>query len=168
MLRMLLVVAALGCTALFAAENAKKEAARVGDEIPDLSAKDETGKEVRLSDFKGKSGVVLFFYPKADTPGCTKESCGFRDELDKLVAKGYQPLGASRDTPEAQKAFKEKFKLTYPLLSDPDNKLSAAFGFTPGQRATAVIGKDGKIEKLVTAVAAATHAQDLLKDLGAK
>lgn len=152
-------------SALFGAEP-KKEGAKVGDPLPEFTLKDENGTDVKLSEFKGKTGLILFFYPKADTPGCTKESCGFRDELAKYQAAGYQPLGVSRDTPAAQKAFKEKFKLTYPLLSDPDASLAAAFAFKPGQRATAVITKDGTIEKLIVEVNAASHAVDVLKDLG--
>ena len=96
------------------------------------------------------------------------ESCGFRDEAKNFEARGYALLGASRDTPEVQKAFKEKHNLPYTMASDPKGELAAAFGFKPGERKTAVIGKDGKLEKLYAQVAAATHAKDVLKDLEAK
>jgi peroxiredoxin Q/BCP len=140
-------------------------APKVGDAVPDVGAPDETGKEVKLSSFAGKSGVIVFFYPKAFTPGCTKEVCNFRDEGKTIETKGYAVLGVSRDTPEKQKEFKEKYELKYPLLSDPDGKLAQALGIEPGKRQTVVIGKDGKIERVYAEVAAATHAADLMKDL---
>jgi len=139
--------------------------AKEGDPAPDITLKDDTGADVNVASFKGKSGVVVFFYPKADTPGCTKESCNFRDEIKTFQAKGYAVFGASRDSVEAQAAFKKKYDLNYPLLSDPESKLATALGFKPGARNTAIIGKDGKIEKVVLQVAAPTHATDLLKDL---
>jgi thioredoxin-dependent peroxiredoxin len=157
-----MVALLFACQMVFCAE-----APKVGDMAPDVGAPDETGKEIKLSSFKDKNAVVIFFYPKADTPGCTKESCGFRDDSKTYQEKGYVVLGASRDTPEAQKAFKEKYNLNYPLLSDPKGELATALGLTPGQRQTVVIGKDGKIEKIYKTVTAASHAQDVLKDLNA-
>jgi len=156
-----LLVCGMGMTGM-AGEGA---AVKVGDAIADVSAPDENGKTIKLSDYKGKNGLVIFFYPKADTPGCTKEACNFRDELGALEKKGYVPLGVSRDTPEDQKKFKEKYKLTYSLLSDPDGKVAKAIGVESGKRQTVIIGKDGKIEKIDTHVSVATHATDLLKDL---
>lgn len=141
------------------------EVLKVGDAAPDVSAIDEAGNAVKLASFKGKNGVVVFFYPKADTPGCTKESCGFRDESAAYTAKGYVVFGASRDTPEAQKAFKEKFKLNYSLLSDPKGEMATAFGFKPGARSTIVIDKDGKVEKVIEKAGTETHAKELLGDL---
>jgi peroxiredoxin Q/BCP len=148
-----------------AAMSAEGGTVKVGDAVADVSAPDENGKDIKLSDYKGKNGLVIFFYPKADTPGCTKEACNFRDQLPEISKKGYQPLGVSRDKPEAQKAFKEKYNLTYPLLSDPDGKVAAALGVEPGKRQTVIISKDGKIEKIDTQVQAATHATDVLKEL---
>ncbi|MGD0089698.1 MAG: peroxiredoxin [Planctomycetota bacterium] len=158
-----LLVLAVACGLAMGAD-----APKVGDLAPDVGATDENGKEIRLSSFKGKSGVVVYFYPKADTPGCTKESCGFRDELKTFSDKGYAILGVSRDGPEAQKAFKEKYQLNFPLLSDPKGELAAALGVTPGKRQTVVLDKEGKVERLYGTVEAATHAKDLLKDLGQK
>jgi peroxiredoxin Q/BCP len=145
------------------AEN--QEGLRVGAKAPEVSATDEEGRTVQFSSFKDKSGVVLFFFPKAFTPGCTAESCGFRDENSKYLEHGYVLFGASRDTPEQLKKFKEKYELPYSLLSDPDGKLALAFGIPPGARQTVVIAKDGTVEKLITSVAAKTHPLDLLTEV---
>ena len=153
---------ALLCSAVVYAADA---GLKPGDAAPDVGAPDETGKEVKLSSFKDKSAVVVFFYPKADTPGCTKESCAFRDDAKDFEAKGYVLLGASRDTPEAQTKFKEKYHLNFPLLSDPKGELATSLGLTPGKRQSIVIGKDGKVAKVYLNVTPATHAKDLLKEL---
>ena len=89
----------------------------VNDKAPDIKLEDENGKEVSLKDFKGKT-VVLYFYPRADTPGCTKEACEFRDTYKQMQKTGAVLLGASPDTPKAQKKFQEKFHLPFPLLAD--------------------------------------------------
>lgn len=141
------------------------QAANVGDPAPDVTVSDEAGNKVNLASFKGKSGVVVFFYPKADTPGCTKESCNFRDEIKQFTDKGYAVFGASRDSVEDQLKFKQKYNLNYPLLADTKGELATALGLKPGARHTAIISKEGKIEKQITQVAAATHASDLLKDI---
>src|SRR5260221_5349843 len=99
----------------------------VNDKSPDFSTTDENGKEVASKDFKGKT-VVLYFYPRADTPGCTKEACSFRDADRKLQKAGIVVLGASPDTPKAQKKFQGKFHLPFTLLADADKKLCNAFG----------------------------------------
>jgi thioredoxin-dependent peroxiredoxin len=151
-----------GCRLAFGAD---ADAAKVGAMAPDVGAPDENGKEVKLSSFKDKSGVVVYFYPKAGTPGCTKEACAFRDESKTFTERGYAILGVSRDKGEELKAFKEAEKLNFPLLSDPNGDLAKALGVEPGKRQTVVIGKDGKIERRYETVVAATHAQDLLKDL---
>ncbi len=98
-----------------------------GDLVEDFTLQNQDGKEVSLSDFKD-SPVVLFFYPRADTPGCTIEACGFRDSFEKLKAAGAILLGISRDTVKAQKKFEEKYDLNYPLLADPDEKVCNQFG----------------------------------------
>lgn len=141
------------------------QAANVGDPAPDVTVSDDAGNKVNLASFKGKSGVVVFFYPKADTPGCTKESCNFRDEIKQFQDKGYAVFGASRDSVEDQAKFKQKYNLNYPLLADTKGELATALGLKPGARHTAIISKDGKIEKQITTVSAATHASDVLKDL---
>lgn len=90
-----------------------------GDIVEDFTLQNQDGKEVRLSDYKS-TPVVLFFYPRADTPGCTIESCGFRDAFEKFQKAGITVLGISRDTPKEQKKFKDKYSLPYDLLADPD------------------------------------------------
>src|ERR1700748_3429555 len=94
----------------------------VGDKVEDFTLQNQDGKDVSLTDFKGKP-VVLFFYPRADTPGCTIESCGFRDVFEKSQKAGIVVLGISRDTVKDQKKFKDKYKLPYDLLADPDLEL---------------------------------------------
>ena len=98
-----------------------------GDVVEDFTLENQNGKTVHLSDYK-KSPVVLFFYPRANTPGCTIESCGFRDAFAKFKKAGIVVLGISRDTVKAQKKFAEKFHLSYPLLADADEKICDYFG----------------------------------------
>jgi thioredoxin-dependent peroxiredoxin len=140
-------------------------AAKVGDPTPDITAMDDEGEEVKLSSYKDKNGLVLFFFPKANTPGCTKETCGFRDDAKAFSEKGYVVFGISRDTREVLAGFKKTYGVAYSFLSDPDGKLAAALGIPAGTRQTAIIGKDGKITKIYQKVDAATHSKDVLKDL---
>ena len=98
-----------------------------GDIIPDFTTQDQDGRTISLSDFRS-TPVVLFFYPRADTPGCTTEACGFRDSIAELKAAGATVLGISRDTVKAQKKFADKFSLGYPLLADPDEQICDRFG----------------------------------------
>ena len=121
---------------------------QAGDRAPEFSAPDQTGKVVRLTDLLANGPVVLFFYPKAMTTGCTKESCHFRDLAGEFAAVGAQRVGISADAVEKQAKFDEKHSLGYPLLSDPDRTIAKDFGVKrPGpimnKRATFVIGQDG-------------------------
>lgn len=158
----ILCLSAIACVALngFAADVAKE-----GEMLPDLSATDHTGKTVKLSEFKGKQGLVIFFIPKAFTPGCTKETCGFRDNYDQYTAKGYTIFGASRDDQPTLAKFVAEHKVQYAYLSDPKGELATGLGITPGKRESIVIGKDGKVEKIIKTVNASTHFNDVLKDL---
>ncbi len=99
----------------------------INDKAPEFSTTDQNGKEVALRDFRGKT-VVLYFYPKADTPGCTKEACGFRDTYKKIEKTGAVLLGISKDTAESQKKFQDKFSLPFTLLADADKKIAHQFG----------------------------------------
>jgi thioredoxin-dependent peroxiredoxin len=144
----------------------------VNDKSPDFSTTDENGKEVALKDFRGKT-VVLYFYPKADTPGCTKEACGFRDSYSAIKKTGAVLLGISADTAVSQKKFLDKFSLPFPLLADPDKKIANLFGVVKEKnmygkkvmgiaRTTFVIGPDGKIKHVFNNVKAEGHADEVL------
>ncbi|HWC95354.1 MAG TPA: thioredoxin-dependent thiol peroxidase [Candidatus Sulfopaludibacter sp.] len=146
-----------------------------GDKAPDVELHTETGEAFRLSDMKGKR-VVLYFYPKADTPGCTVEACEFRDDIAKFAGKGVAVLGISPDKPAAQAKFKEKFDLPFTLLADENKEAANAFGVWKEknmygkkvmgiERTTFIIGADGKIEKIYGKVKAQGHAAAVLAAL---
>ena len=147
-----------------------------GDKAPDIKVLTDSGEEFRLKDLKGKR-VVLYFYPKADTPGCTVEACEFRDEGKALAKKGTVVVGVSPDKPAAQAKFKEKYDLPFALLADEDKAAAEAYGVWREKnmygrkvmgivRTTFVIGPDGKIEKIYNNVKAKGHAAQVLADLG--
>lgn len=138
-----------------------------GDPAPDFELQDHHGKLVRLSGLRGQR-VVLYFYPKADTPGCTKQGCGFRDRMRDYTAKGVAVLGISFDSVEDNRAFAEKFGYTFPLLSDVDRKAGLAYKAAEdridkyAKRFTYVIGPDGKIEQAIDTKDPAGQAAALL------
>ncbi len=144
-----------------------------GDQAPDFTLKDQTGKDVSLADLLGEGPVVLFFYPKAMTTGCTKESCHFRDLAGEFAELGAHRVGISADKVDKQAAFDAKHGLGYPLLSDADRKVASAFGVKrPGpifnKRATFVIGTDRRV---LAAISSETnmdvHADEALSVLRA-
>jgi peroxiredoxin Q/BCP len=146
-----------------------------GDPAPDFTLSDSEGNKVSLSDYRGQR-VVVYFYPAAMTPGCTKQACDFRDSLAQLNGAGYQVLGISPDKPEKLAKFVEKEGLTFPLLSDPDKAVLTewgAFGEKKNYgrviqgviRSTFVVDPAGKIEKALYNVRATGHVAKLLKDL---
>src|SRR5215212_790402 len=100
----------------------------VGAKAPDITAKDQDGKPVKLGSVYAKGPTLVYFYPKADTPGCTKQACSLRDDWSKLQQKGVQVLGVSEDAPDAQKSFQDKYKLPFTLVADNDGKVASAFG----------------------------------------
>ena len=143
-----------------------------GEPVENFTLPDEEGRPVSLEQFRG-SPVVLFFYPRADTPGCTIEACGFRDTWEKLQAAGAVVLGISRDTVKAQKKFKEKYALNYPLLADPDEAICNRFGVMREknmygkkvrgiERTTFLIGGDGTLLKTWEKVKPEGHAEEVL------
>ncbi|WP_263417121.1 thioredoxin-dependent thiol peroxidase [Terriglobus albidus] len=145
---------------------------QAGDIIEDFTLNDQDGNPVTLSSFDPKP-VVLFFYPKADTPGCTIEACGFRDAIDKLKKAGVVVLGISRDTVKAQKKFAEKYDLNYPLLADPDQKICNYFDVikqktmygkpvTGIERTTYLIGPGRKLLHVFPKVKPEGHAEEVL------
>ena len=139
--------------------------ARPGELLPDIVATDENGAQHALSLYKDKSGVVIFFFPKAFTGGCVCENAGFRDYIGKYNEKGYTILGVSRDIPETLVKFKQIYRLNYTLLSDPDDRLAQALGVTGGKRDTVVVGKDGRVTKIFHDVDAPTHHKKLINEL---
>ena len=145
---------------------------QVGDTIENFTLPNQDGEPVSLTDFAG-TPVVLFFYPKADTPGCTIEACGFRDHFKKLQKAGVVVLGISRDTVKAQKKFQEKYDLPYPLLADSDQPICNRFGVlkeknmygkkvTGIERTTYVIGPDQKLIHEFNKVKPEGHAEEVL------
>jgi len=144
-----------------------------GDKAPDFTGTDETGKTHSLSDYAGKK-LVVFFYPKADTPGCTAEACDLRDNFHYLKAQGYELLGVSADNQKKQAKFKEKYQLPFPLLADEDKSVINAFGvwgpkkfmgrvFDGIHRSTFIIDENGVLEDVITDVKTKAHAAQILK-----
>jgi peroxiredoxin Q/BCP len=148
---------------------------KVGDKAPAFSAATNGGGSVSLADFKGKP-VILYFYPKDDTPGCTKEACAFRDAYADFKKKGAVVLGVSVDPVKAHDKFVEKFKLPFPLLADVDKKIVQAYGvwgekqfmgrkYMGTHRVTFLIGSDGKIKQIWPSVKPEEHAAEVLAAL---
>ncbi|MBM0743741.1 peroxiredoxin [Phormidium sp. CLA17] len=140
----------------------------IGDTAPNFTVNDTNGKPISLSDYAGKP-VVIYFYPKDDTPGCTKEACSFRDNYEQYLSKGIAVLGVSMDGEDSHHAFTEKFNLPFPLLSDVDGTVTQAYdvqgeknGMRYATRVTYVVGADGKISQVYTSVNTETHAADIL------
>lgn len=149
----------------------------VHDKVTNFTLQNQDEEIVNLKDFTGKP-VVLFFYPKADTPGCTIEACGFRDSFTKLQQAGTVVLGISRDTPKAQKKFQEKYDLPYPLLADVDEKVCKQFDVLREknmygkkvigiERTTFLIGPDQRLLKIFPKVKPEGHAEEVLQALHA-
>ncbi|WP_296136210.1 thioredoxin-dependent thiol peroxidase [uncultured Corynebacterium sp.] len=147
-----------------------------GDPAPQFSLTSDAQTHVSLSDFSGKK-VLVYFYPRANTPGCTKEACDFRDNLSVLADAGIDVVGISPDSPEKLTKFKEKYELSFPLLSDPDKEVMKAWGAFGAKknygklihgviRSTFVVGEDQTIELAKYNVRATGHVVRILKDLG--
>ncbi|GAB1539008.1 peroxiredoxin [Scytonema sp. NUACC21] len=140
----------------------------VGNEAPNFTVQDTNGNTVSLSDFKGKT-VVLYFYPKDDTPGCTKQACSFRDASEDYKGKDIVVLGVSVDDLASHQAFTQKYNLNFPLLADTDQTLTKAYDVDGGgysKRVTYVIDGNGKIIHVDASVNTSTHASDVLAALG--
>jgi len=151
------------------------KALQEGDTAPAVHVEDDQGQPFDLAKLKGKH-VVLYFYPKADTPGCTTEAQGFRDHAKKFADAGAVILGVSPDKPAALAKFKEKYKLPFTLLSDIDHNVANAYGtwveksmygrtYMGVERSTFLIGKDGKIKQIFRKVKPATHPGDVCQAL---
>lgn len=146
---------------------------KVGDPAPSFALPASNGKTISLANYKGKQAVVLYFYPKADTPGCTKEACGFRDALADYNKAKVQVLGISPDPEKDVTQFGEKFHLNFPLLADADHVVTEQYGlwveksmygkkYMGAARTTFVIGTDGKVAKIFEKVKPEGHDQEVL------
>lgn len=140
----------------------------VGDTAPTFTAKDTNGNTVSLSDYAGKT-VVLYFYPKDDTPGCTKQACSFRDATEQYQGKDIVVLGVSKDDEASHQQFTQKYNLNFPLLADTDGSIIKSYDVDGGgyaKRVTYVIDGDGKIIHVDASVNTSSHASDVLAALG--
>ena len=144
-----------------------------GDKAPDFTVRDGEGKTVKLKDFRGKK-VVLYFYPKDDTPGCTREACAFRDAFGKFKRRGIEVLGVSLDSEASHKKFAAKFDLPFRLLADTDRAISEAYGtygekkfmgrkYMGNHRMTFLIDETGKIKRIFDKVKPDEHAEEVLE-----
>ncbi|MBU2901638.1 MAG: thioredoxin-dependent thiol peroxidase [Maribacter dokdonensis] len=145
---------------------------KVGDKVPSFSAKDQDGNTVNLSDYKGKK-LIVFFYPKASTPGCTAEACNLRDNYAELQSQGYELLGVSADSEKRQTNFRNKYEFPFPLLADEDHTVINAFGvwglkkfmgreYDGIHRKTFIIDEEGIVAKVIDKVKTKDHAAQLL------
>ena len=143
-----------------------------GDKVPDFTVEDQDGNQVSLAGYKGKK-LIVFFYPRANTPGCTAEACNLRDNYAALKNKGYELLGVSDDSKKKQSNFKKKYTLPFPLLADTDRKVINSFGvwgekkfmgrvFDGIHRTTFMIDENGVVEKVIEKVDTEDHAAQLL------
>ena len=144
-----------------------------GDKAPNFSGTDQDGKTHKLADYAGKK-LVVFFYPKANTPGCTAEACDLRDNFERFQANNYELLGVSADSQKAQGKFKDKYEFPFPLLADEDKSVINAFGvwgpkkfmgreFEGINRTTFVIDENGIIDEVISQVKTKEHASQILK-----
>jgi thioredoxin-dependent peroxiredoxin len=144
----------------------------VGTQAPDFTVKDTNGNTIKLSDYQGQT-VVLYFYPKDDTPGCTKEACSFRDSYTVYQGEDIAVFGISLDDEASHQQFTQKYNLPFPLLADVDGAITKAYdveaeknGFRYAQRVTYVVDPAGKISQVFTTINTETHAQEILTALG--
>jgi peroxiredoxin Q/BCP len=145
---------------------------KVGDQAPDFTAKDQDGNEISLSKFKGKK-VILYFYPKDDTPGCTAEACNLRDNKEQLATEGYEIIGVSSDDVTSHKSFQQKYSLPFPLVADVDKSINQKYGvwvekerdgkkFFGTARTTFIIDEKGMITRVIDKVDTKGHAAQIL------
>jgi len=145
---------------------------KIGDKAPQFSGKDQDGKPITLKQFKGKK-VVLYFYPKDQTPGCTAQACNLRDNMDRLTSEGYVILGVSTDDEASHREFREKYNLPFPLVADTDKSITLQYGvwvekerdgkkFMGTARTTFIIDEKGTITDIISKVETANHAAQIL------
>jgi len=163
---LVLVLAVLGV--LWPAASSAAPTPKVGDTAPLIQGTDQDGKTWKLANVVGKKIVLLYFYPKDDTPGCTKEACGFRDRMDDLKKDNVEVIGISFDSAASHQKFIAKHKLTFPLLADTDGKIADAYGVKMADRNMArrvsfLIGLDGKIVHVTDSPSADVHLAEMTK-----
>lgn len=145
---------------------------KTGDKVPEFSAKDQDGNTIKLSDYTGKK-LIVFFYPRANTPGCTAEACNLRDNYRELQAQGYELLGVSADSQKKQSNFRNKFEFPFPLLADEDHTVINTFGvwgpkkfmgreFDGIHRMTFLIDGEGVVSDVIEKVKTKDHAAQIL------
>ncbi|MDR2123162.1 MAG: thioredoxin-dependent thiol peroxidase [Flavobacteriaceae bacterium] len=148
---------------------------KAGDKIPEFEGTDQEGKTIKYSDYKGKK-LVLYFYPRANTPGCTAEGCSLRDNYHALQAQGFQIIGISADPIEKQKSFHDKYSFPFPLIADTDKKIIQSFGawgkkkfmgkeYEGILRYTFVVDEEGIITRAITKVKTKNHAEQILEEI---
>jgi len=145
-----------------------------GDNAPEFTGKDQSGNDVSLADFKGNK-LVIYFYPKDNTPGCTSQACNLRDNYDLLLSKGYKVLGVSADSEKSHQKFIEKFELPFPLIADTEKEIIKAFGvwgpkkfmgktYDGIHRTTFVIDENGIIEEVISKVDTKKHTEQIITE----
>jgi peroxiredoxin Q/BCP len=148
------------------------ETPKAGDKAPLVTGKDQNGKEWKLASLIGRKNVLLYFYPKDDTPGCTKEACSFRDSIEQFKSANVEVVGVSFDSAESHQKFIEKHSLNFPLLADTDGKIADAYGTRrePGRnvarRVSFLIGLDGKIVHVTDTSSADVHIAEMKEAIG--
>ena len=162
-----------GLLAAVGLQTAQADGLKPGDPAPGFALIDQAGQTRALADYRGQ-WLVLYFYPKDDTPGCTTEACNFRDDISALTALGVQVLGVSTDDRASHARFAEKFHLPFPLLADTDGSTARAYGALLGfgplkfaKRHSFIVGPDGRIAKIYRDVQPATHSREIRDDLKA-
>jgi peroxiredoxin Q/BCP len=142
---------------------------KIGDKAPDLEAETYGGKRIKLSDYKNKKAVVLYFYPRDNTPGCTKEACSMRDGMEMLERLGVQVLGVSTDSVKSHEGFRDKYNLNFPLLSDKGKDIIKTYGVESehgsARRVTFLIDKSGVIRHVWEKVNTSQHAEEVAEKI---
>lgn len=155
-----LIVMLAGCS------SPQSAALKEGDVAPDFTLQSDDGRSISLADYKGKQPVVLYFYPKDETPGCTTEACAFRDKFSEFKTAGVEVLGVSVDDAASHQNFRQKEKLNFTLLSDTEKKVSKQYGVLNAMgyssRQTFIISKDGTIKKIYPKVDPSSHVDEVL------
>lgn len=154
----------------------KLKTLEIGDKAPDFQGKDQNGQDISLSNFTGKK-LVLYFYPKDNTPGCTAEACNLRDNYDEFLKKGYAVVGVSADSKESHRKFADKYNLPFPLIADTDKKILKSYNawgekklygrtYEGILRMTFVISEEGKIEQIIKKVKTNDHSRQIFDSIG--